>query len=188
MKLLVGLGNPEQKYAKNRHNIGFMAVDDIADRHGFSPFKSQFQGLVSTGSIGGAKVLVLKPQTYMNCSGRSVGECAKFYKIPPEDIMVFHDELDLPLGKIRLKQAGGHGGHNGLRDIDPVIGKNYHRIRLGIGHPGDKDRVSPYVLSDFAKSEQPLVDDMIRAVSRHLPLLISGDGANYANQIALDLQ
>lgn len=188
MMLLVGLGNPEQKYAKNRHNIGFMAVDDIVYRHSFAPYKKQFQGLVSSGTIDGAKILVLKPETYMNNSGRSVAECAKFYKIPPENIYVFHDELDLPLGKFRLKQGGGHGGHNGLRDIDNHMGKNYHRIRMGIDHPGHKDLVSGYVLSDFAKSEQQTVDNMIWTCSRHLTLLVGGDATNYMSQMALDMK
>lgn len=188
MMLLVGLGNPGQSYAKNRHNIGFMAVDDMIHRHYFATYKKQFQGQVSSGTVGETKVLILKPETYMNNSGRSVAECAKFYKIPAENIVVFHDELDLPLGKFRLKQGGGHGGHNGLRDIDRTVGKNYHRIRIGIDHPGDKHLVSRYVLSDFAKAEQPTVETMVWSCSRHLPLLIGGDGVNYMNQIALDLQ
>ena len=188
MLLLVGLGNPGQKYAKNRHNIGFMAVDDIVHRHGFSPYKSQFQGHISTGTVDGHKVAVLKPHTYMNESGRSVGECARFYKIAVDDIVVFHDELDLPLGKIRTKQDGGHGGHNGLRDIDRHVGKNYHRVRMGIDHPGEKHLVSGYVLSDFAKGEMPIVERMVDACSRYSELLIDGDMVNYMNQIAIDLK
>lgn len=187
MLLLVGLGNPGEGYAHNRHNIGFMAVDDIARRHGFPSFRSKFQGELTEGKIGSEKTLLLKPQTYMNESGRSVGEVARFYKIEPADIVVFHDELDLPAGKIRVKTGGGHGGHNGLRSIDAHIGKDYRRVRMGIGHPGDKDRVTGHVLSDFAKADQDWLNKVLDAVSRHADCFVKGDDTGFMNKVALDL-
>ncbi|MCE2927750.1 MAG: aminoacyl-tRNA hydrolase [Rickettsiales bacterium] len=183
--LLVGLGNPGPEYAGNRHNIGFMAVDQIAGHYHFPAFKKKFSGLLAEGAIGDTRVFLLKPLTYMNLSGEAVASAANFYKIPPEKIIVFHDELDLPLGKLRVKQGGGHGGHNGLKSIDAHIGKDYHRVRLGIAHPGDKNLVSDYVLSDFSKTERKIIDPMIAEISQHLPLLLAGDMATYMNRISI---
>ena len=170
MLLLVGLGNPGAKYAGNRHNIGFMAIDAIADRHGFSPEKSQFQSQVRSGMIqtasGPVKTLAIKPSTFMNESGRAVQAAASFYKIPLSNIVVFHDELDLEAGKFRIKIGGGIAGHNGLRSIRQQMGADFIRARMGIGHPGHKDRVHSYVLSDFAKSEQSWVEDICDACAR----------------------
>lgn len=185
MQLWVGLGNPGAKYAANRHNIGFMAVDRIAADHGFAPWKKAFQGHVSEGRFGSTRVILLKPETFMNLSGQSVRAAADFYKIPVERITVFHDELDLAPGKCRLKQGGGHAGHNGLRSIHQHLGEAYARVRLGIGHPGDKDRVAGYVLSDFAKAEAVWLDDLMRGISDGAPALASADGARFLNAVAL---
>lgn len=184
MKLIVGLGNPGAKYQGNRHNIGFMAVDRIAADHGLGPWKSRFQGLVAEGRLGTARVTLLKPQSFMNLSGQSVGEAMRYLKLTPEDVIVLHDELDLAPGKARLKQGGGHAGHNGLRSIHQHIGADYGRVRLGIGHPGHKDRVSPYVLSDFAKAEQEGLDDLLRGISDGAPMLAAGDGPRFLNAVA----
>ena len=162
MKLIVGLGNPGAKYACNRHNIGFMALDMIASDHGFGPWKQKFQGLVTEGRFGSDRTVLLKPETFMNNSGQSVAAAMKFHKIDAEDVVVFHDELDLAPGKIRFKMSGGHAGHNGLRSIHAHIGADYGRIRMGVGHPGHKDRVAGFVLSDFAKAEQDWLDDVLR--------------------------
>lgn len=183
--LLVGLGNPGGEYAGNRHNVGFMAIDRIAEINRFSAFKKKFGGLLAEGSIEGAKVFLLKPLTYMNLSGEAVASAASFYKIPPERIIVFHDELDLPLAKIRVKQGGGHGGHNGLKNIDSHLGKDYWRVRIGIGHPGDKEMVTNHVLSDFSKGEQKAVDTQLAALSEHIALLLAGDEARFMNKITL---
>ena len=185
MKLFVGLGNPGVKYAQNRHNIGFMAVDRIANDHGFSPWRAKFQGQTSEGRLGSEKVILLKPDTFMNLSGQSVGEAMRFHKLTPQDIIVFHDELDLAPGKCRLKSGGGHAGHNGLRSIHQHIGEAYDRVRLGIGHPGHKDRVAGYVLSDFAKAEQDWLDDMMRGISDGAGALAQGDGPKFLNAVAL---
>ena len=185
MQLWVGLGNPGAKYAANRHNIGFMAVDRIAADHGFAPWKKGFQGQVSEGRFGSAKVILLKPETFMNLSGQAVRAAADFYKIPVAAITVFHDELDLAPGRVRLKQGGGHAGHNGLRSIHQHMGEAYGRVRLGIGHPGDKDRVAGYVLSDFAKAEGVWLDDLLRGLSDGAPALAAGDGARFLNAVAL---
>lgn len=187
MILLVGLGNPGKGYVDNRHNFGFMAVDDIIRRHSFSSGKIRFQGVVSEGKIGTEKVLILKPSTYMNESGRSVGEAARFFKIPPEDIIVLYDELDLPMGKVRVKQGGGHGGNNGIRSLEAHLGKDFHRVRMGIGHPGDKNLVSSHVLKDFSKEERKIADTIIESVSRHIELMVSGDNAGFMNKVALDI-
>jgi peptidyl-tRNA hydrolase, PTH1 family len=184
MKLFAGLGNPGAKYAGNRHNIGFMALDAIAEAHGFAPWRAKFQGLVSEGQMGGQRVVLLKPQTFMNLSGQSVTEAMRFFKLEPADLTVFHDELDLAPGKIRLKQGGGHAGHNGLRSIHGHIGEAYARVRLGIGHPGHKDRVAGYVLSDFAKSDQAWLDDMMRGISEGAPMLAAGEGPKFLNAVA----
>lgn len=185
MKLFVGLGNPGQKYARNRHNIGFMALDRIAEDHGFGPWKSKFQAEISEGRLGTEKVLLLKPQTYMNRSGQSVGEAMRFYKLESTDVVVFHDELDLAPGKLRVKAGGGHAGHNGLRSIHEHIGAAYDRVRLGIGHPGRKEMVSGYVLSDFAKSETSWLDDVLRGVSDGAAYLAQDEGGKFMNAVAL---
>jgi PTH1 family peptidyl-tRNA hydrolase len=185
MKLFVGLGNPGAKYAHNRHNIGFMALDRIAEDHGFSPWKSKFQGQVSEGTLGGTKVLLLKPQTFMNNSGQSVGEAMRFYKLTPADVTVLHDELDLAPGKARVKQGGGHAGHNGLRSIHAHIGADYARVRLGIGHPGHKDAVAGYVLRDFPKADEAWLDDLMRGISDGAAELAKGDGGKFMNAVAL---
>ncbi|MFU8883749.1 MAG: aminoacyl-tRNA hydrolase [Rhodobacterales bacterium] len=184
MKLFVGLGNPGAKYAGNRHNIGFMALDAIASDHGFAPWRSKFQGQISEGRLGNIRIVLLKPETFMNLSGQSVGEAMRFYKLEPADLIVFHDELDLAPGKCRLKQGGGHAGHNGLRSIHGHIGEDYARVRLGIGHPGHKDRVAGYVLSDFAKADQGWLEDMMRGIAEGAPMLAAGEGPKFLNAIA----
>jgi len=184
MKLFVGLGNPGAKYAANRHNIGFMALDAIARDHGFAPWRSKFQGQISEGRLGNTRIVLLKPETFMNLSGQSVGEAMRFYKLEPADLIVFHDELDLAPGKCRLKQGGGHAGHNGLRSIHGHIGEDYARVRLGIGHPGHKDRVAGYVLSDFAKADQGWLEDMMRGIGEGAPMLAAGEGPKFLNAIA----
>lgn len=184
MRLWVGLGNPGAKYAGNRHNIGFMALDRIADDHGFGPWRKGFQGLVSEGRFGSEKIVLLKPETFMNLSGQSVGEALRFYKLTSDDVTVFHDELDLAPGKLRLKTGGGHAGHNGLRSIHAHIGEAYHRVRLGIGHPGHKDAVASYVLHDFAKADQDWLDDLLRGISDGAPALATGDGPRFQNAVA----
>jgi len=185
MRLFVGLGNPGAKYAMNRHNVGFMAVDRIATDHGFAPWRAKFQGEVSEGRLGTERIVLLKPMTFMNLSGQSVGEAMRFFKLDPADISVFHDELDLAPGKARVKQGGGHAGHNGLRSIHQHIGENYARIRIGIGHPGHKDRVAGYVLSDFAKADQDWLDDVLRGISDGAVALAEGDPARFMNAVAL---
>lgn len=185
MLLFVGLGNPGGKYAANRHNVGFMAVERIAEDHGFGPWKSKFQGLVTEGSLGGEKVFLLKPQTFMNLSGQSVGEAMRFYKLSPADITVFHDEIDLAPGKLRCKTGGGHAGNNGLRSLHQHIGPEYHRVRIGVGHPGHKDKVPGYVLSDFAKADQGWLDDLLRGIGDGAPDLATGDTGRFMNAVAL---
>lgn len=184
--LLIGLGNPGKSYAGNRHNIGFMAVDAIAEAYDFSKWSKKFSGLVCEGSIGGTKALLLKPQTYMNLSGGPGSETARFYKIPPERVIVIHDELDLPLGKLRVKRGGGNGGHNGLKSLDEHLGKEYWRIRFGIGHPGDKDMVADYVLSDFTKAERKQADIVVDEIAKNIDLLLEGDEAKFMSKIALE--
>ncbi len=186
MKLFVGLGNPGAKYAGNRHNIGFMALDRIAADHGFSPWKAQFKGLVAQGQLGSEKVLLLKPQTFMNLSGESVRPAMEFCKLTPADITVFHDELDLAPGKVRTKAGGGHAGHNGLRSMHQHLGTDaYNRVRLGIGHPGHKDAVAAYVLNDFAKVERDWLEDLMRGISDGAAFLAADDSAKFLNAIAL---
>lgn len=185
MKLFVGLGNPGAKYARNRHNIGFMAVDAIARDHSFGPWRSKFQGEISEGLLGREKVLLLKPMTFMNRSGQSVGEAMRFYKLDSTDVTVFHDELDLAPGKVRTKAGGGHAGHNGLRSIHDHIGAAYDRVRLGIGHPGRKELVSPYVLGDFAKVDADWLDDVLRGVADGAPNLAEGDSGKFMNAVSL---
>lgn len=184
MKLIVGLGNPGSKYADNRHNIGFMALDRIAADHGFGPWKARFQGLVAEGRLGDLRVTLLKPGTFMNLSGQAVGEAMRYLKLTPADVIVLHDELDLAPGKCRVKTGGGHAGHNGLRSIHQHIGADYERVRLGIGHPGHKDRVAGYVLSDFAKADQEWLDDLLRGISDGAPHLAAGDGGRFQNAVA----
>ncbi|NOD46768.1 MULTISPECIES: aminoacyl-tRNA hydrolase [unclassified Ruegeria] len=185
MKLFVGLGNPGSKYARNRHNIGFMAVERIAEDHGFGPWKSKFQAEIAEGRLGDEKVLLIKPQTFMNRSGQSVGEAMRFYKLDSTDVTIFHDELDLAPGKVRVKAGGGHAGHNGLRSIHDHISPAYDRVRLGIGHPGRKEMVSPYVLGDFAKADADWLDDVLRGVSDGAAYLANGDGGKFMNAVAL---
>ncbi|MGY3033416.1 PTH1 family peptidyl-tRNA hydrolase [Bradyrhizobium sp. USDA 4354] len=188
MRLFVGLGNPGAKYARNRHNIGFMAVDEIARRHGFAPWRRRFQGETSEGSLGTERVILLKPMTYMNESGRSVQEAAGFFKIAPGDVTVFHDEIELPPGKVRVKIGGGIAGHNGLRSISAHIGNDYRRVRLGIGHPGVKELVHGHVLSDFAKTDNEWVATLCDAVAEHAALLAKGTDATFANRVHLAMQ
>jgi len=185
MKLFVGLGNPGKKYTNNRHNIGFMALNQIANDHSFSPWKNKFQGQITDGKLGDEKVILLKPETFMNLSGQSVSETIKFYKIKIEDIIVFHDELDLAPAKLRVKISGGHAGHNGLRSIHQHIGADYHRVRMGIGHPGHKDRVANYVLSDFAKSDQNWLQDLLFGISDGAIYLANNDAGKFMNAVAM---
>lgn len=184
MQLFVGLGNPGASYAGNRHNIGFMAVDRIASDHGFGPWRGKFQGSLAEGRLGSERVMLLKPETFMNRSGASVGEAIRFFKLEPADVTVFHDELDLAPGKLRVKQGGGHAGHNGLRSIHSVIGPDYARVRLGIGHPGHKDAVSGYVLHDFAKADADWLEDLLRGIGDGAPSLAEGDPARFMNAVA----
>lgn len=174
MHLIIGLGNPGASYAKNRHNIGFMAVDTIHARHGFSPWRSRFQADISEGRIGSHKVLLAKPTTFMNLSGQAGGEIARFYKLETDAISVIHDELDLEPGRTRIKRGGGHGGHNGLKSLDAHLGKEYRRLRFGIGHPGHRDLVSGYVLKDFPKADQPWVEALCDEVARSIELALDG--------------
>jgi PTH1 family peptidyl-tRNA hydrolase len=174
MLLIAGLGNPGSEYAYHRHNIGFMAVDDIAERHGFQPWRSKFQGMVAEGRLGGIKTLLLKPTTYMNESGRSVGEAVRFFKLQPDEVVVIYDEIDLAPGKCRVKKGGGAAGHNGIRSIDRAIGPDFWRIRLGVGHPGDKALVKGYVLKNFAKADEDWLDPLLEAVADAAPLLVDG--------------
>lgn len=186
MKLWVGLGNPEPGMLRQRHNIGFMALDVIAHRHGFSPWRQRFKGVVAEGSIGATKVLALKPLTYMNASGESVQAAAAFYKLEPNDITAFHDELDLAPGKVRVKKGGGAAGHNGLRSMDRHLGlPDYWRVRLGIGHPGDKARVTGHVLGDFAKVDQDWLLDLLDGVADAAPLLANDKPEDFMTRVAL---
>ena len=188
MQLWVGLGNPGPQYALHRHNVGFMALDTIAEVHGFGPEGKKFQGWLREGRIGGQKVLLLKPATFMNESGRAVGEALRFYKLGVDALTVFHDELDLAPFKVKVKQGGGTAGHNGLRSIDQHLGSDFRRVRLGIGHPGHKDRVTGYVLGNFAKSEQDPLVEMLGAVAAEADWLAKGDGARFMSDVALRQQ
>lgn len=188
MRLFVGLGNPGARYAANRHNIGFMAVEEIARRHGFAPWRRRFQGVATEGSIGTEKILLLMPGTFMNESGRAVGEAAQFYKLGLPDISVLHDEIELPPGKVRVKIGGGIAGHNGLRSISAHIGNDYRRVRIGIGHPGDKDLVHAHVLGDFAKSEQAWVKGLCEIIADNAELLARGEDASFQNKVHLSMQ
>ena len=185
MKLFVGLGNPGEAYAGHRHNVGFMALDRIAVDRGFTPWRKGVKALQSEGRLGAEKVVLLKPQTYMNASGEAVQAAMAFWKIAPADVMVFHDELDLAPFRLRVKQGGGHAGHNGLRSIHAHVGEAYGRVRIGIGHPGHKDAVAGYVLHDFAKAEQAGLDDLLRGISDGAEALATGDAARFLNAVAL---
>jgi len=184
MKLLVGLGNPGAAYARHRHNVGFMAVDAIAEAHGFAPWRAKFQGQVAEGRLGAERVLLLKPQTYMNLSGDSVRAALGFFKLEPADLVVFHDELDLAPGRVRVKTGGGTAGHNGLRSLDARLGPAFTRVRIGIGHPGDKRLVSPYVLGDFAKADADWLDDLLRGIAEGAPALAAGDAPGFLDAVA----
>lgn len=184
MKLFVGLGNPGSEYARNRHNVGFMAVDEIARKHGFGPWKRKFQALAADGEIAGEKVLLLKPQTYMNESGRSVGEAARFLKIPEADIIVFYDEIDLAPGKIKIKTGGGNAGHNGLRSLSAHFGNDYVRVRIGVGHPGARELVARWVLSDFAKADQGWLEPLLDAIARAAARLVANDQSRFLTDVA----
>jgi PTH1 family peptidyl-tRNA hydrolase len=188
MLLLVGLGNPGKSYAGNRHNIGFMAIDAIARGCDAAPFRRKFQGEASEARLGSERALLLKPETYMNESGRAVAEAARFHKIPVADIVVFHDELDLAPGKLRIKRGGGDAGHNGLRSITAHMGGDYRRVRLGIGHPGDKALVHGHVLSDFAKADKPWVDALCDAVAKNIGAVVKGDDGLFQTRIATAMQ
>lgn len=186
MFIFVGLGNPGSKYANNRHNIGFMAVDEIVRRHGFSPWRDKFSAHMAEGRLGSTKVIALKPQTFMNRSGQAVGEALRFFKLDVRQVIVFYDELDLAPGKLRVKRGGGSGGHNGIRDIDQHVGSDYLRVRLGIGHPGVKELVTPYVLGDFFKEELEWRDAMLAAVAEEAPRLLEDEtGARFTSAVAL---
>lgn len=188
MKILAGLGNPGRRYAGHRHNIGFMAVDSIVQRHGLSTYRRRFHGVISEGYIASERVLVLKPETYMNRSGTAVAEAVGFFKVALEDLIVFHDELDLAPGKVRVKLGGGTAGHNGLRSIGAHLGSDFKRVRIGIGHPGDKNRVHSYVLSNFAKAEAPLVEAVLAGIARGSEDLVAGRDAEFMNKVALAVQ
>jgi len=187
-QLWVGLGNPGAQYAMHRHNVGFMAIDTIAEVHGFGPVQKKFQGWLQEGRIGPDKILLLKPATFMNESGRAVSEAMRFYKLEPSALTVFHDELDLAPFKVKVKQGGGHAGHNGLRSIGQHIGPDYRRVRIGIGHPGHKDRVTGYVLGNYAKNEMDSLADMLGAIAAEADRLASGDETRFMNDIALRQQ
>jgi peptidyl-tRNA hydrolase, PTH1 family len=184
MKLLVGLGNPGEKYAGNRHNVGFLAVDSLAERHRFSPWRKRFQGTSCEGELGAERVVLLKPETYMNESGRSVGEAVRYLKITPADVIVFHDELDLDPGRVRLKLGGGNAGHNGLRSISALVSNEYFRVRIGIGHPGHKDAVAAFVLHDFAKADMTWLDPLLEAMADAAPALLTSKPELFLTKIA----
>lgn len=185
MHLIVGLGNPGHEYQNHRHNVGFMVVDAIARTHRFPPFRAKFHGLIADSTIDGERVLLLKPSTFMNRSGESVAAAANFYKLGPDAITVIHDELDLAPGKVRVKSGGGNGGHNGLRSIDPAVGANYARLRIGIGHPGHKEAVTHHVLGNFAKADYDWLDPLLAAIADNAVLLAQGDASGFMNKIAL---
>jgi PTH1 family peptidyl-tRNA hydrolase len=184
MKILVGLGNPGDKYEQNRHNVGFMAVEAIAENHSGGPWKRRFQGLAYEVDIGRERCLLLKPSTFMNESGRSVGEALRFYKISPADVIVFHDELDLEPGRVRVKFGGGHAGHNGLKSLSAHIGNDYHRVRIGIGHPGSREAVVSYVLHDFSKKDREWLEPLLHAIARGAAHLLTGQDAKFLNEVA----
>jgi len=185
MNVFAGLGNPGAKYAGHRHNIGFMALDAIAEAHGFGPWKAKFQGQCSEGRLGGQKVLLLKPETFMNLSGQSVAEAMRFYRLEPAALTVFHDELDLAPGKVKVKSGGGHAGHNGLRSLQAHLGPEFRRVRMGIGHPGHKDRVSGYVLHDFSRADRGWLEPLLEGIAAGAPELARGDAGRFLTAVAL---
>lgn len=184
MLVLAGLGNPGAGHAGHRHNMGFMAVDAIASLHRFAPWRKKFQGDVADGEITGTRLLLLKPMTYMNLSGQSVAAALGFYKLGPEALIVFHDELDVALGRVKVKAGGGHGGHNGIRDIMAHVGPEFRRVRLGVGHPGEKTLVHNHVLQDFAKQERELAGKVVEAVAAEVPRLVAGDDGGFMSRVA----
>jgi PTH1 family peptidyl-tRNA hydrolase len=186
--LFVGLGNPGSQYEKNRHNVGFMAVSRIVENHNFSPWKNKFQGSISNGLLRNQKIIILKPNTFMNLSGQSVGEVIRFYKIPSSKVIVFHDEIDFPLGKLKFKSGGGHAGHNGLRSISEHIGSDYIRIRIGVGHPGNKNAVANYVLGDFSKVEQETITQILKVISTEAPDLTLENTTDFGKSISEKIQ
>ena len=188
MLIFAGLGNPGAQYANNRHNVGFMAVDAIAHRHSFSPWSKKFQGLVAEGMLGGEKVLLVKPQTFMNVSGQSVAAALNFYKLPASALTVFYDEIDLAESKVRIKTAGGAGGHNGIRSLDGHIGQDYRRVRIGVGHPGVKEMVQHHVLGDFSKADRQWLEPLIDAIADHAAMIAKGDESGFMNKLALAVQ
>ena len=185
MQIFAGLGNPGARYAGHRHNVGFMAVGGIAADHGFGPWRTKFQAEIAEGRLGPDKVLLMKPQTWMNLSGQAVGEAMRFYKLEAADVTVFHDELDLDPGRVRVKRGGGHAGHNGLRSLHQHIGDGYGRVRIGIGHPGRKELVSPYVLHDFGAADREWLDDVLRGIADGAPHLAEGDDGRFMNAVSL---
>lgn len=188
MLLFAGLGNPGAKYASNRHNVGFMAADAIARRHSFSPWSKKFQGLISEGTLGGEKIVLIKPQTFMNLSGQSVGEALRFYKLELSALTVFYDEIDLAEGKLRIKTGGGAGGHNGIRSIDGHVGNAYRRVRIGVGHPGVKEMVQHHVLGDFAKADREWLEPLLDAIADNAAMIVKGDESGFMNKASLAVQ
>jgi PTH1 family peptidyl-tRNA hydrolase len=187
MLLFAGLGNPGAKYANNRHNVGFMAADAIARRRSFSPWSKKFQGLIAEGNIGGEKIILIKPQTFMNLSGQSIGEALRFYKLEPSAVTVFYDEIELAAGKVRVKTGGGSAGHNGIRSLDQHLGKNYRRVRIGVGHPG-RDMVHGHVLGDFAKADREWLEVLLDAIADNAAMIAKGDENGFMNKITLTLR
>ena len=188
MLLFAGLGNPGVKYANNWHNVGFMAADAIARRHSFSPWSKKFQGLISEGTLGGEKIVLIKPQTFMNLSGQSVGEALRFYKLELSALTVFYDEIDLAEGKLRIKTGGGAGGHNGIRSIDGHVGNAYRRVRIGVGHPGVKEMVQHHVLGDFAKTDREWLEPLLDAIADNAAMIVKGDESGFMNKASLAVQ
>jgi PTH1 family peptidyl-tRNA hydrolase len=188
MLLFAGLGNPGAKYANNRHNVGFMAADAIARRHSFSPWSKKFQGLIAEGTLGGKKIILIKPQTFMNNSGQSIGEALRFYKLTPSALTVFYDEIDLADGKVRVKTGGGAGGHNGIRSIDGHVGNAYRRVRIGVGHPGVKEFVQHHVLGDFAKADREWLEPLLEAIGDHADLIVRSDEPGFMNKVSVAIQ
>ena len=185
MLLFAGLGNPGAKHADNRHNVGFMAADAIARRHSFSPWTKKFQGLVSEGTIAGEKIVLIKPQTFMNNSGQAVGQALRFYKLEPADLTVFYDEIDLPEARVRIKRGGGSGGHNGIRSIDSHVGRDYRRVRIGIGHPGSPEKVHQHVLGDFAKADRVWLEPLLECIGEHTDMVVKGSESEFMNKLVL---
>ncbi|MGC4024978.1 MAG: aminoacyl-tRNA hydrolase [Mesorhizobium sp.] len=185
MLIFAGLGNPGAKYANNRHNVGFMAADAIARRHSFSPWTKKFQGEIAEGRLGGEKILLLKPSTFMNLSGQSVGEAMRFYKLDPSAVTILYDEIDLAAGKVRIKTGGSAGGHNGIRSIDQHIANDYRRVRIGVGHPGAKELVHNHVLGDFSKADQSWLDPLLQAIADNADMLAKGEDNGFMNKVSL---